>query len=475
MAYPEHKIPPRGRGSSRWFLFLTFFHLLPFPWYMAVAGGLAPASFLFAAGLSSLFITDGDSLAFAAFLLAPALIAGALYYFLSWLLALLIGKLQAPVMRTLSLSLVLAGGLIGAMNPIFISGGHGSSSAFSLYGFIDALAEFGVPPSAAVAYFSSLALVLFGLLGYQHLAARHQAMTVQRWQWQRRLQRRVVVGSLLILVLSLGWTHRTLLFVKPLADMGIAAAQYRLAMVIKEKTGAVYGSSGYQRWLVRAAEQGHIKAALQLALSPRSREEKFRWLKVAAEGGMAEAQYRLYQELSKSSPAGIESSASASAWLKQAANNRYAAAQYELGRQFISGNPGLGIEQDVAEARRWWEQAAENGYAEAMADLARRYQKGADGFPRDPRRAIELLNLLADSYQSGLNGLPRDKQSAASRRAAAEQIAAFEERSAQNDPLAQAQLGRELLEVRGATIETLSEALALLEKAASQGDSQVQY
>lgn len=474
MTYPEHKIPPRGRGSSRWFLFLTFFHFLPFPWYMAVAAGLAPASFLFAGGLASLFSSDFDSLAFAAFLLVPALIAGIIYYLLSWLLAVLIGKFQNPVMRTASLLLALIACLIAAMNPIFISGGHGSSSAFSLFGFIDTLAEFRVPASLSIAYFSGLVFLLLCLLGYQHLVVRREALTVQRLQWQRRLRRRIVVGCLLTLVLAFCWTHRILIFLKPVADLGFAPAQYHLAMVIKEQSGSRFGSSGYQRYLVRAAEQGHLKAALELVLHPRSREEKLRWLKVAAEGGMAEAQYQFYQELLKSFP-GIESSDSAYDWLKKAAKNNSADGQYELGRHYILGNTGLGIEKDVSKARQWWEEAVENGHGKAMIALARRYKMGAEGFPRDPQRAIELLNLIADAYQVGSNGLPQNQRVATSRRVAAEQLAAIEERLAQDDPQAQAQLGRELLKVRGATVETLAEAVALLEMAARQGDSQVQY
>lgn len=170
-------------------------------------------------------------------------------------------------MRTVSQLLLLAICLIAAINPIFISGGHGSSAAFSLFGFIDTLAEFRVSASISIAYFSCLAFVLLCLLSYQHLIARHEALTVQRWQWQRRLRRRIVIDSLLILVLAVCWTHRTLLFIKPLADLVIASAQYHLALVIKEKSGARYGSSGYQGWLVRAAEQGHIKAALELVFS----------------------------------------------------------------------------------------------------------------------------------------------------------------------------------------------------------------
>jgi hypothetical protein len=53
---------PAGRAAARWFLFLVFYHLLPVPWFMFVVAGLAPASFLLAAGVAGLFNTDFDSL-----------------------------------------------------------------------------------------------------------------------------------------------------------------------------------------------------------------------------------------------------------------------------------------------------------------------------------------------------------------------------------------------------------------------------
>jgi hypothetical protein len=62
MGHTDHIALPAGRVAARWFLFLVFFHLLPVPWFIAVAGGLAPASFLFAIGVAGLFITDSDSL-----------------------------------------------------------------------------------------------------------------------------------------------------------------------------------------------------------------------------------------------------------------------------------------------------------------------------------------------------------------------------------------------------------------------------
>ncbi len=470
---PDRKIPPPGRGAVRWFLFLSFFHLLPVPWYMAVVAGLAPASFLFAGGMASLFISDNDSLAFALFLLVPALVGGLIFYLAAWLLALAIGRMRRPALRTVTLAALLAACLIAAMNPIFVSGGHGSTHAFSLFDFIKVLGEFRIPASASIAYFSALAILLLGLLGYQQRVARHEAISAQRWQRRRRIRRRVIAGALVALVVFFCWTHRILLVVKPLADLGIASAQYRLAMAIKEQAGT-RTSFGYQHYLVRAAEQGHMKAAQQLVLHPRSKEEKLRWLTVAAEGDMAEAQYQLYLELLKSEP-GVKSPATARDWLEKAANNQQMDAQYEIGRHYINGHARLGIEKDAAAARQWLERAAGNGDGRAMKELSWRYEKGADGFPRDAQRAIELLKLTAEGYQHGKSGLPQNPQRAADLRAKAEQIATFEKRLAQGDPQAQAALGRELLQAPGASPDTIAEALALLEKAASQGDPQLQY
>ena len=73
MDHTNQKTMPAGRVAVRWILFLVLFHLLPVPWFIAVAGGLAPASFLFAVGGFGLFTTDFGSLSLSAMLLIPAL------------------------------------------------------------------------------------------------------------------------------------------------------------------------------------------------------------------------------------------------------------------------------------------------------------------------------------------------------------------------------------------------------------------
>jgi hypothetical protein len=85
MGHTDHITLPASRVAARWFLFLVFFHLLPVPWSIAVVGGLAPASFLFAIGVPGLFITDHDSLPLAGMFLGPALINGLVFVLLAYL------------------------------------------------------------------------------------------------------------------------------------------------------------------------------------------------------------------------------------------------------------------------------------------------------------------------------------------------------------------------------------------------------
>ncbi|HKI52085.1 MAG TPA: hypothetical protein VJ995_08430, partial [Geothermobacteraceae bacterium] len=386
------------------------------------------------------------------------------------------GRLRQPLARTLSLLGLFAACLVAALQPIFVSGGHGSSSSYSLLDFVKVLGDFRIPQRYVVGYFSLLGLLLLVLLTSQHLATRQPALSLRQWQRRRRLRRRVLTAGVLILLLSLGWTHRTLLIVKPLADLGLAPAQYQLALVLREESIKRHGrpGGGYQAWLVKAAEQGHLKAAQELVLHPRNRAEKLRWLTVAAEGGMADAQYQLYREL-RSSSAQIASARSALDWLRSAAEQGQPDAQFELGSAYLAPRPQLDLPTDATLARSWWERAAENGHSQAMRELAWRYEQGADGFPRDAQRAIELHRQLAAAYESGTDELKPDPDLAADQLARAAKLTEQETQLAAGDPAAQAELGHQLLQVAGGSTETRAAGLRLLEQAASQGDAELQY
>ncbi len=470
MGHTDHIALPAGRGAARWFLFLVFFHLLPVPWFLFVAGGLAPASFLFAIGVAGLFITDFDSLPMALMFLAPALISGLVFVVLAYLLAAGLGRLRKPVAITLSLIIILAVCIGVALNPIYISGGHGGGHQFSLLGFLDILGQFRIPSAVSLSYFICLTLLLVGLLVYQHTPQSFPALPLSRKR-RRRLLRWSMLGCLIFFIALFCWVHRALFFLKPLAEMGVARAQYRLALALHKTPGSEFRSDASSRyWLERAAEQGHIEAAMALARSPRSAEDKLRWLTVAAEGGLAEAQYQLFRFMLKSAVAD-DKPRSAMDWLQSAAESGFADAQYELGRILIHGDQQRGIEKNSKKARQWWEKAADNAHGRAMEELAWRYIQAADGFPRNAARAVALLEKIADGYRQGRYGLPQNQQMASSRQKRAEEINALEERAAQGDPQALVTIGRQLLQSQTAS----TQGVTLLEKAATQGDARIQY
>ena len=470
MGHTNQRTLPAGRVAVRWFLFLVFFHLLPVPWFIAVAGGLAPASFLFAIGVPGFFITDFDSLPLSVMFLIPALVSGLIFVLLSYLLAAGIGRLRKPIASTLSLIIILAICLGVALNPVYISGSHGGGHQFSLLDFIDILGQFRIPSAVSLSYFVCLLLLLVGLLVYQHTPQSFPALPLSR-ERRRRLLRRSMLGGLIVIIALFCWVHRALFFLKPLADMGVAGAQYRLALALQKNPGSELRSdASFRYWLERAAEQGHIDAAMALASSPRSAEDKLRWLTVAAEGGLAEAQYQLYRFMMKSAVADYKSR-SAMDWLQSAAESGLADAQYELGRILTHGDQQRGIEKNSKKARQWWEKAADNGHGRAMEELAWRYTQAAEGFPRDPARAISLLKKIADGYRQGHYGLPENRQMASSRQKQAEDINALEERAARGDPEALATIGRQLLRSQTAR----AQGVTLLEKSATRGDAGIQY
>ena len=105
-------------------------------------------------------------------------------------------------------------------------------------------------------------------------------------------------------------------------------------------------------------------------------------------------------------------------WLSHAAKAGDAEAAYTLGEAQRQG--GLGLSPDITAARPWYVRAAHAGHAEALLALARAARNG-DGEPRDPARALALLQqasqggsaqamyLLSQTYAQGLVTAPDAK------------------------------------------------------------------
>lgn len=79
-------------------------------------------------------------------------------------------------------------------------------------------------------------------------------------------------------------------------------------------------------------------------------------------------------------------------WYRMAADQGLAAAQYNLGFMYANGH---GVPQNDAEAIRWYRMAAEQGYAKSQYNLGVMYAKGR-GIPQNYVEAIDWYRLAAD-------------------------------------------------------------------------------
>lgn len=126
----------------------------------------------------------------------------------------------------------------------------------------------------------------------------------------------------------------------PLANRGIAVAQYRLGNlyyhgqgVIEDETMAVY-------WWKKAAGQGHSESMFQLASA-----------------------YLFGVQAARFVP---DPDREAAVWYFQAASAGHAEAQYHLGLLFLAGK---GVVESRKEAARWFRKASDLGHVEAKKAL----------------------------------------------------------------------------------------------------------
>lgn len=147
--------------------------------------------------------------------------------------------------------------------------------------------------------------------------------------------------------------------------------------------------------LLQLAEKGDTRAAFLLGsrFAARGGEEDevaVQWFRVAADGGLAEAQYNLGFMLSQGR-GGARDDGQAAAWFRRAADQDFPAAQFNLGSFYASGR---GVQRDDATAAAWFERAAEQGLAPAQHNLGLMYEYGR-GVPMDRERALAWYGKAA--------------------------------------------------------------------------------
>lgn len=166
--------------------------------------------------------------------------------------------------------------------------------------------------------------------------------------------------------------------------------------------------------ITNAAERGNAGAELLLGLAylegkyglAPDNKMGFRWLKAAAEGDQAYAQYRLGNLYQQGSGTAKNMNA-ALRWWRRSAEQGFESAQLALGETYLGQ---AGIKPDYREAEHWLALAANQGNAQAQYQLGRMYRLG-HGVPQDLQRgkdwleravarghsdAIKLLQFLAD-------------------------------------------------------------------------------
>jgi peptidoglycan hydrolase-like protein with peptidoglycan-binding domain len=142
-------------------------------------------------------------------------------------------------------------------------------------------------------------------------------------------------------------------------------------------------------------------------------DETVKWYRLAAEQGVATAQYNLGIMYDRGEGV-AQDHAEAAEWYRRAAERDFAKAQFSLGVMYEKGQ---GVPQDYGEAVKWYRLAAAQGSAKAMNNIGLFYQNGFD-VPRDLAKAYAWYSLAADRFGPG----PQREQAARNRDGVANEL-----------------------------------------------------
>ena len=162
---------------------------------------------------------------------------------------------------------------------------------------------------------------------------------------------------------------RALEILLPLAEAGIADAQFLLGLMHANGQGVEQNFYRAGKLYRAAGDQGHAGAQVNLG--------------------------SLFENCYGNGPC---NSVEAANWYRRAADQGDAIAQYNLGVMY---GIGVGVVEDEWTSRRLFRKAAEQGYAPAQYNLAVTYERGMGG-PVDPVAAFAWYDLAADrGYEAG--------------------------------------------------------------------------
>lgn len=185
---------------------------------------------------------------------------------------------------------------------------------------------------------------------------------------------------------------------RPMADRGLAIAQYSLGVMYANGQGMAKNDAEALRFYRLAADQGLPIAQFNLGVNyytgrrvKRDYAEAVKWLRLAADQGNTNAQHNLgviYAE-GQGVPQNYYEAAK---WHRLAAEKGDPLAQNSLGLMYANGR---GLMQNNAEAVKWYRLAADQGNANAQYNLGELYRQGR-GVPLDYSEAAKWFRLAAD-------------------------------------------------------------------------------
>jgi uncharacterized protein len=177
------------------------------------------------------------------------------------------------------------------------------------------------------------------------------------------------------------------------ADAGMADAQFDLGVLYAHGLGVPQDLGEAERWYRQSAEQGYPDAEFALGemysrgwgAGARDQANAMRWLQLESSGdGMPTADWDTVSDYGLP-----KDQKQAAYWYRLAAEKGLAEAQYSLGRLYATGK---GVPHDEEQATAWVRSAASQGFPPAEARLGARYAAGK-GTTQDDRLAYFWLTL----------------------------------------------------------------------------------
>ncbi len=198
---------------------------------------------------------------------------------------------------------------------------------------------------------------------------------------------------------------------RPLAEQGVADAQYNLGKMYYFGKGVPQDYKTAVKWFTLAAEQGIAGAQTNLGLMyyngegvPQDDKSALKWYTLAAEQGDAPAQFNLGLMYANGYGVPLDNK-TAVKWYTLAAEQGDADAQTNLGVMYEQGR---GVPLDNKTAVKWYTLAAEQGDADAQNNLGFMYENGY-GVIQDNVYAHMWYNIAASSGGSKFAPNNRDR------------------------------------------------------------------